>query len=87
MNTWVDQSRSVLRSILASWSIDHLPATAATSTNSPELLAFLFGGKSQLMHYNDYLIVVGCCDDDDDSINILKSWITVFPLLFWDAVG
>ena len=86
MNTWVDQSRSVLRSILASWSIDHLPATAATSTNSPELLAFLFGGKSQLMHYNDYLIVVGCYVGDDDGVNILKRSIT-FALLFWYVVG
>ena len=86
MNTWVDQSRSVLRSILASWSIHHLRATAATSTNLPELLAFLFGNKSQLMHYNDYLIVVGCYVGDDDGVNILKRCIT-FALLFWDVVG
>ena len=86
MNTWFDQSRSVLRSILASWSIHHLRATAATWNNLPELLAFLFGGKSKLMHYNDYLIVVGCYVGDDDGVNILKRCIT-FALLFWDAVG
>ena len=50
-------------------------------------IAFLFGDKSQLMHYNDYLIIVGCFDEDDDGVNILKRWITVFPLLFWDVVG
>ena len=87
MNTWVDQSRSVLRSILASWSIHHLRATATTSTNLPELLAFLFGDKSQLMHYNDFLIIVSCFDEGDDGVNILKRSITVFPLLFWDVVG
>ena len=88
MNTWVDQSRSVLRSILASWSIHHLHATAATcQTNLPELLALLFGDKSQLMHYDDFLIIVGCFDEDDDGVNILKRSITVYPLLFWDVVG
>ena len=50
-------------------------------------IAFFFGDKSQLMHYNDYLIVVGCCVGDDDGVNILKRSITVFPLLFWDVVG
>ena len=50
-------------------------------------IAFLFGDKSQLMHYNDFLIIVGCFDEDDDGVNILKRSITVFPLLFWDVVG
>ena len=50
-------------------------------------IAFLFGDKSQLMHYNDFLIIVGCFDEDDDGFNILKRSITVFPLLLWDAVG
>ena len=41
----------------------------------------------KLMHYNDFLIIVGCFDEDDDGVNILKRSITVFPLLFWDVVG
>ena len=50
-------------------------------------IAFLFGEKSQLMHYNDFLIIVGFFDEDDEGVNILKRSITVFPLLFWDVVG
>ena len=49
-------------------------------------IAFFFGDKSQLMHYNDYLIIVGCYVGDDDGVNILKRCIT-FALLFWDVVG
>ena len=51
-------------------------------------IAFFFGDKSQLMHYNynDFLIIVGCFDEDDDGVNILKRCIT-FALLFWDIVG